>query len=245
MKSKNAASGIINTAETVKIDLIPGEPYGLVVGVEGDNFTGESITAKLADGSNTGVVAQGTLTIDTQPTVGDKFVIGQRTYEIVAEEGARPLASESYAWIRLGADLTETQENIVAAINGDQAGDFHDASDPLVTAAAFAGDASVISAKDIGTAGNAIALAETFTAPSNVFDAALLGTTQAGTDVYGKKIELPQIGSTDSAGSPVVFASRGMVEFDALLPVLLLEPTGAPTNVNYTVTRLGTYKDSR
>ena len=124
----------------------------------------------------------------------------------------------------------------MAAINGT--GDL-DKPDPLVTAAAFSSDAAVLTAIANGTAGNAIASTETFTAGSNVFDAATLGTTTAGTDTYDKVSALPTVASSDSSGSPLAFSAHGQVEFPAAEEGLLLVPSGSITSVRYTLTRIG------
>jgi hypothetical protein len=86
--------------------------------------------------------------------------------------------------IAIGANLAATQANIVAAINGTGSGGTEygtgTVAHPTVDAGAFATNASVITAKSPGTAGNSIATTETFTAGTNVFDAATLGTTTSG-----------------------------------------------------------------
>lgn len=228
--------------KTVKLSLIQGEEYALICGFDGDNFNSQTITPYLSTGKNTGAAAQGTLTVDTQPTAGDTFTIGNRLYLFIAATAVAIQASETAAQINLGANLAATQANIIAAINGTGAKDL---PDPLVTAAAFASDDSVLTAKTSGTSGNAIATTETFTAGSNVFDAATLGTTTAGTDTYGEKIALPAIGSEDSDGSPLSFAAEGMVGFTAALPELLLVPSGAVTSVKYRLTRTESYRKHR
>jgi hypothetical protein len=81
--------------------------------------------------------------------------------------------------IALGIDVATTQPKIVAAINGS---DSINTAHELVTAGAFAADDSVITALAGGTLGNGIPTVETFTALSNVFDAAILGTTTPGTN---------------------------------------------------------------
>jgi hypothetical protein len=118
--------------------------------------------------------AQGTLTVDTQPTAGDTMTIGAKVYTFVPDGTANADGEVS-----IGTNLGTAQANIVAAINGT---DGHNAAHPLVSAAAFAANDCVITAFIGGTAGNSIATTETFTAGTNVFDAAVLGTTQAGTD---------------------------------------------------------------
>ena len=57
----------------------------------------------------------------------------------------------------------------------------------MCTAAAFANDACVLTAIVGGTGGNAITCTETFTAGTNVFDAATFGTTTAGVDATAEE----------------------------------------------------------
>lgn len=118
--------------------------------------------------------SQGTLTVDTQPTAGDTMTIGTTVYTFTAD-GTANAAGE----IDVGANLGDAQLNIVNAINGI---DGINTAHPDVTAAAFNANASVITAKVGGVVGDTIATTETFTAGTNVFDAATLGTTTAGVD---------------------------------------------------------------
>lgn len=120
------------------------------------------------------VASQGTLTVDTQPTADtDTMTIGSVTYTF--KTGATAAAGE----IGIGADVAASKLAIVAAINGT---DSQNTAHPEVSAAAFAGDDCVITADVKGVAGDLIATTETFTAVTNVFDAATLGTTTAGVD---------------------------------------------------------------
>lgn len=118
------------------------------------------------------VASQGTLTMDTQPTAGDTMTIGTKVYTFTAD-GTAAADGE----IDVGADLADAKTLVVAAINGT---DGINTAHTLVTAAAFATNDMVITAKTKGVAGDLIATTETFTAGTNVFDAATLGTTTAG-----------------------------------------------------------------
>lgn len=231
-------SGTLASAAAARLPLVIGETYLLVMGLEGDNFNTETVTPKLFTGDNKGDKAQGTLTIDTIPTVGDPFVVGDRDFVIVAAGNAtRP------GDVALGADLAACQASIVAAINGT---DGINQPDPDVTIAAFAANAAVLTATAAGIEGNSIVTTETFTAGTNVFDAATLGTTTAGTDDFTNEVSaLPTPGSSDSDGSPQEFAAPGMVYFDAGLPELVLEPSGAVTSVRYFLTLLKTVRGLR
>ena len=113
------------------------------------------------------VKASVALTIDTQPTSGDTFTIGDKTYIFV------PVGTDNgNGEISIGADLAAAQAAIVAAINGT---DDHNTPHPLVFADDFADDAADITAFIGGTIGNAIATTETFTAATNIFSAVTLG----------------------------------------------------------------------
>ena len=125
------------------------------------------------------VKAQGTLTVDTQPTAADTFTIGGTVYTFVASGAATP------GEVNRGADLAAAKLNIVAAINGT---DGWNTPNPKVTAAAFVANDCVLTARLPGTAGNSIATTETFTAVTNVFDAATLGTTTAGAVARGTAV---------------------------------------------------------
>jgi hypothetical protein len=117
--------------------------------------------------------SKGTLTIAEPVTAGDTMTVGATVYTFVT--GATTAAGE----IGLGGSEAATKLAIVEAINGTDGKNTANAS---ASAAAFSGDACVLTAKAQGTAGDAVVTTETFTHVSNVFDAATLGTTQAGVD---------------------------------------------------------------
>lgn len=111
----------------------------------------------------------GTLTMDTQPTAGDTITIGGKTYIFV------PVGTDTAdGEVSIGADLAGAQTALVAAINGtDDVNEPH----PLVRAGNFSvANVSTITALVGGTVGDAINTTETFTAASNVFAAAHLGS---------------------------------------------------------------------
>jgi|LGVE01.1.fsa_nt_gb hypothetical protein len=150
------------------------------------------------------VVAQGTLTVDAQVTADDTMTVDTTDYTFVAA-GTADAAGE----INLGADLAGTQENIVKALKGT---DGYNVLHPTVTcAAAFGGaDDLEIEARVGGTAGNAIATTETFTAVTNVFDAATLGTTQAGAGTYTPDVE-PGSMRIDATNIYICTGTNGML----------------------------------
>jgi hypothetical protein len=124
------------------------------------------------------VKAQGTLTVDTQPTVGDTMTIGvgagSKIYTFVDEADA-----DAEGEIGIGALLANTQENIWSAISGT---DGHNTAHTQVTIGGFGDNEAIIYAIKPGTFGNTIATTESFSAPTNTFDADTLGTTVAGAD---------------------------------------------------------------
>jgi hypothetical protein len=136
-----------------------------------------SVLAGSDDGASgsQGVAAQATLTLDTQPTAGDTMTLDGTTYTFVAA-GTEPSVANT---IVMGADLAATKV-IMNAI-------FTDGAHATVNAIDFAGNDMVFTARTKGTAGNSIACTETFTAGTNVFDAATFGTTTAGVD-FGDKV---------------------------------------------------------
>jgi hypothetical protein len=118
------------------------------------------------------VAAKGTLTIDTRMTAGDTFLIGTKTFTVVAN------GVGADGEVARGADAAAGRVNIIAAIN---ATDGVNTGSAVVAAEAGTGTV-ILTAKVPGTVGNSIVTTETFAAGTNVFDAATLGTTTAGVD---------------------------------------------------------------
>lgn len=158
-------TGVAKHGETVTIG---GRVYQFVAGAAA---SGSNVAVNIAAST---VAAAGTLTLATQPTAGDTMSIANKVYTFVAA-GTGDIDGE----IALGVDLAATKPLVVAAINGTDA---WNTANTLVSAAAFSGDTCVITSRIEGTVGNAYTSTETFTAVGNVFDAATLGTTTAGTD---------------------------------------------------------------
>lgn len=117
------------------------------------------------------IASQGTLTIAEPVTDTNTMTIGGVLYTFVA--GATAASGQ----IGIGGNEAATKLAIVAAINGT---DTFNAPHPRVSAAAFAADDCVLTARVKGAAGDLIALAETFTHVDNIFDAGFMGTTTAG-----------------------------------------------------------------
>lgn len=178
------------------------------VSIDGETFTiGDDTYEFLADAAQsktsptniaidiTGytVKAFGTLTVDTQPTSGDTFTIGGKTY-IFVPVGTANAEGE----VSIGADLAGAQAAIVAAINGT---DGHNTANASASAANFVANDCVITALIGGTIGNVIPTTETFTAGTNVFAAATLGS---GTNCTAANTALAVIAAvTANANSPV------------------------------------------
>jgi len=185
-------SGVVIDGETITIN-------GRVYEFDTDSSTTGDVDIDI---SASATASQGTLTMDTQPTLGDSTTIGTRTYVWVAN-GAANFPGE----ISIGADLAAAKVNFVAAINGT---DGVNTASTFVTAAAFVADACVLTALTPGTAGDAIATTETFTAGTNVFDAAVLGTTTAGVDCTAANAVTAVVAAITGDGSAVVSAADGV-----------------------------------
>ena len=124
---------------------------------------------------NTGEFATVTLTMDTQPSDGDTLTIGSRTYTWEST------LSNVDGNIWIGADLAAAKLNLGYAIadSGGTSGTDYAAAmtaNTEVSLAAFASDDAIFTALAAGTAANAFASTETFTAGTNVFS----GTTMSG-----------------------------------------------------------------
>jgi len=135
------------------------------------NVTAGNVSADISGGAT---ASQGTLTIDTQVTATNTMTIGTRTWVFVpdGDEG-------SDGEISVGTNLATSQANIVAAVNGS---DGFNTAAVGVTMGDFDTNVAIITANVPGTAGDAIATTENFSAGGNVFDAATLGTEEAGVD---------------------------------------------------------------
>ena len=185
-------SGTVPDGETVTIGTRVYE-FDTDGSTTGDN--------QVADISASATASEGTLTVDTQPTALDSFEIDGRGFVFVAD-GNEGSAGE----ISIGANLAAAQANIVAAINGTDG--VHSAH-PTVTAAAFATDASVITANVPGVAGDSITTTENFTAVTNIFDAGTLGTTTAGAECSAANAVTALVAAITADASAVVTAADG------------------------------------
>lgn len=125
------------------------------------------------------IKAQGKLTLQNQPSVGQTITLGTKTYSFVAS-----LLTNTDGQIVIGANVAATRENIVAAINlSGLPGSQYASATSLnadVEASFISGNDVIFTAKIGGTAGNSIISTSTLIAP-NTFDALTLGTYRAGT----------------------------------------------------------------
>ena len=127
------------------------------------------------------ISAKGTLSIAVQPANNEQFTIGSKTYTF------QTVLTNVDGNILIGATLAATKQNVIDAINlTSMIGTQYAASmseHPQVSAAtSWSGNNLIITAKIGGSAGNSIATTETMAGVGNQFDAATLGTTQAGED---------------------------------------------------------------
>lgn len=164
-------SGVVVHGETVTID------NPAIAGADVYEFLTDTAQVKSDPGNIAVNIAAsaaksaGILTMDTQPIAGNTVTIGDKTYIFV------PVGTDTAdGEVSIGVDLAGAQAALVAAINGT---DDVNTPHPLVSAGAFAADASTITALIGGTVGDAIATTETFTAATNVFAGAALA---AGAD---------------------------------------------------------------
>jgi hypothetical protein len=163
-------TGLISVADASTLQATPATPLvGALVSGQG---------AAVADAS--GVASQGTLTIDTIPADTNTMTVDAKVYTF--EDTLTDVDGNIFT----GGTVAQAKLNIVAAFDlSGTAGVDYAASmtaHPTVDIAAFVGDDAVLTAKDVGTAGDSIDTTETFTPAGNVFDGVTLGTTTAGVD---------------------------------------------------------------
>ena len=132
-------------------------------------------------GAQAAVAAEGTLTMDTDPTDTNTITIGTITYTFLDS------FVDTVDNVFTGADLAAAKVNLVAAVTatGGTPGTTHfttQVANPDVDIATFIGDDAVLTALVAGFAGNALETTETFSAGTNVFDEDTLGETTLGAD---------------------------------------------------------------
>ena len=178
--------------------------------------------------------ASGTVTVDTQPIVGETFTIAGIEYTVVTD-GTGVLPGD----VDVGSDLADFQANFISALQGI---DGHNSDHPLIDNSQFAANVLTITSKIAGEVGNSYDLATTSVQGGNTVSGATLsggGLTvmdsvvasedsdgevwEAGTDlpaavhkhrciVYDGKIH--QIGGTTDGSTPLqkIYASSNAEE---------------------------------
>lgn len=190
-------TGVVVDGETVTIG---ADVYEFLTDIAQSKTTPTNIAVNIAVHA---VKASVTLTVDTQPTSGDTMTIGTKVYTFVPNGTA-----DGDGQISVGTNLASAKTAIVAAINGS---DGYNVAHTLVTAAAFSSNNCTITALVGGTIGNTIASTETFTAGTNIFSAATLGS---GADCSAANAiehfvaavtasDTQGVGATDEAGDVV------------------------------------------
>lgn len=124
------------------------------------------------------IKAQGKLTLQNQPSVGETITLGTKTYSFVAS-----LVTNTDGQIVIGANAAATRANIMAAVNlSGLPGSQYASATSLnadVEATSTSGNDIIFTAKIGGTSGNSIVSTSTLVVP-NTFDAGTLGTYRIG-----------------------------------------------------------------
>ena len=179
--SQDAAAGGIVTL---------GQPSGFPDGLIATGYINASdqivvrvhnpTAAAIDPSAGAAIAAEGTLTLDTQPTDADDYTIDVKTY--VLEDSLTDVDGN----VNIGGTLAQAKLNIISAMNlSGVAGTDYALSmtaHPTVDAAAFISDDAVFTAKVAGRAGNDIATTHNLTGGANGFDATTLGATTQGAD---------------------------------------------------------------
>ena len=144
----------------------------------GDLVTAISSAVRATSFPASGVNAQGTLTMDTEPINGDTYTIDGKVYTF------QTTLTDVDGNVNIGGTLAQAKLNLVAAMDrsGLAGTDYADLMTihPSVDIAAFISDDAILTAKLGGAAGSLIATTESFDAVTNIFDAATLGATTEG-----------------------------------------------------------------
>lgn len=125
--------------------------------------------------------SQGTLTLGVQPLNGETFTIGSKTYTFLN------VLTNTDGAIQIGANLLQTQQNIISAINltgvpGSQYANITSLNQDVTASAGTVTNTIIFTAKTPGVSANSIVLSKTMISGSNIFDGPSLGTTRAGAD---------------------------------------------------------------
>jgi len=187
-------------------DVIDGESVTINSRVyELDTHDAETITGDVrvdVSGGST-VKSQGTLTLAENAANTNTVTIGAKVYTF------QDVLTDVDGNVAVGADASGSIDNLIAAIMlGAGSGTAYAASTtlhPTVTAAAGAADTMVVTAKEGGTAGDAIATTDTL-AGASAFDDVTLGTTTAGVDPIATEAATALVAAVNADVSRVVDA---------------------------------------
>lgn len=156
--------------------------------------------------ADTGKAAR-VLTVDTQPTSGDKMTIGTKIYTFV------PVGTDTAdGEISIGINLLNAQANIVAAIKGQ---DTYNVAHTLVTISEFSNDVATVTALNGGTGGNSIATTETFTANTNIFAGATLTGGTNCSAANAKAALISAFNTNDDQGITATSGTGTTIDFTA------------------------------
>lgn len=157
-------------------------------------------------GALNGSIAQGTLTIVDNPTDGDTITVDGRLYTF------QDTLTNVDGNVQIEVAVGSTRNNLVNAFLriGTPGTQYAAATieHPTVIMAAFILDDAILTAKEPGTAGNAIPTVSSFASGNNFFDAVTLGTTTAGTD--GWRQLTPNDQNSVEADPLIVEIARGI-----------------------------------
>ncbi len=144
-------------------------------------------TITIATAPTAMVLASGSLTIGILPTAGDYIVLGSGTYYF------ETTFSGSNNQVLISNDITDTLENLIAAINASSTGSEQNgatyylsgsAADTSASASLITGGTSILATSiATGTAGNAVASTSSFTSGSNSWGGATLSGGVTGDTV--------------------------------------------------------------
>jgi hypothetical protein len=153
------------------------------------------------------IKAQGKLTLQNQPSVGETITLGTKTYSFVAS-----LVTNTDGQIVIGANVAATRSNIMAAVNlSGLPGSQYASATSLnadVEATSISGNDIIFTAKIGGTVGNSIVSTSTLVSP-NTFDAVTLGTYRIGTAASdADSVIIPSYRGTFNTSTAQQYANR-------------------------------------
>jgi len=177
LKCKKLFLGVDSGQRSTEVLVTADELNQLDGGIYTGNVTGDvtGSASELVTGTPVlDVAAQCTLTLDTQPSAGETFTVGSRTYTFTTDETA-----DATGEIDVGADLADCKTRITRAFVGT---DTWETAATEFTWADWDTNDLVLTWATAGVVGNSAACTETMATETNVFDATTFGTTVAGVD---------------------------------------------------------------